>query len=91
MAKSPEHIALGRAIRAIRKKAGLSQFDAAQKSGINRTYLGQIENGNRNPTYATLIWIARTIDVSVSELVRTAEEMARVPNDVTNEPGSPRS
>lgn len=77
--KSPELVALGRAIRDLRKRAGLSQQDAATKSGINRTYIGQVENGRRNPTFATLIWIARTLDVSVSELVRAFEgELARM-------------
>lgn len=72
--KAPELVALGRAVRMLRKGAGLSQFAAAQKSGINRTYLGQVENGRRNPTYSTLVWLAHTLDVTVSELVRTAEE-----------------
>lgn len=93
-AKSPELVALGQAIRDLRNRSGLSQQDAATKSGINRTYLGQVENGRRNPTFATLIWIARTLDISLVELVRALTTSARGCPATTARnrlPGSPKS
>jgi transcriptional regulator with XRE-family HTH domain len=41
---------IGKTLRMLRKKRGLSQQDVAEKSNISRTYISQIERGDRNPS-----------------------------------------
>lgn len=41
---------LGANVKRLRKDRGWSQLELSQKSGIDRNYIGQIENGTCNPT-----------------------------------------
>lgn len=41
---------LGKTVRMLRRKKGLSQQELADKASISRTYLSQIESGACNPT-----------------------------------------
>ena len=47
------------------------------RTGLHRTYLGGIERGERNPTWKTLATIAAGLGVSLSQLVKRAEDEAR--------------
>ena len=38
-------VALGRRVKELRKKASLSQDQAAERAGISGKYLGQVERG----------------------------------------------
>jgi DNA-binding XRE family transcriptional regulator len=44
----------GFAVRARREELGLIQEDLAEKAGIHRTYLSDIERGSRNVSIVTL-------------------------------------
>jgi transcriptional regulator with XRE-family HTH domain len=70
--------ALGAAIR-VRRSAirGLSQERLGEIAGLNRTYVGGIERGLRNPTYRNLVRLAVALDVPLSELVAQAERLER--------------
>jgi transcriptional regulator with XRE-family HTH domain len=57
---------VGSVIRAERKRAGLSQEQLAVISGLDRTYIGGIERGERNPSVLTLYQIAKVLDTNVS-------------------------
>ena len=46
----------------------LSQEEFAFRVGVNRTYLGGIERGERNPSLRNLAAIAKGLGVSLSEL-----------------------
>lgn len=59
---------IGKAIKELRKKAGLNQTELATKVGIQQTALSQIEAGTRNPQQSTLIGIAATLKMSVAGL-----------------------
>lgn len=68
--------ALGTAIRARRSAIlGLSQERLGEMAGLNRTYVGGIERGVRNPTYRNLVRLAVALDVPLSELVAQAERL----------------
>ena len=71
--RSNDHVAFGRAVRSVRLARGLSQEALAAHSGLHRTYIGGIERGERNLSYANLLRLARALDVSASELVARAE------------------
>ncbi|HEX8121992.1 MAG TPA: helix-turn-helix transcriptional regulator [Solirubrobacteraceae bacterium] len=72
--RSQSHAALGRAVRDFRNGQGISQEDLAHRSGMHRTYLGGIERGERNVSYANLKRLARALDVPASQLLARAEE-----------------
>lgn len=43
-------------LKQLRKQAGLTQMELAEKSGISYSYITKLENGvQRNPTYAILM------------------------------------
>ena len=71
--RSPEHAALGRAIRELRSTAALSQEELAHRIGMHRTYLGGIERGERNPSYTNILRIAEALGIAGSALLAAAE------------------
>ena len=73
-ARSQSHAALGRAVRDLRAGRGISQEDLAHLSGMHRTYLGGIERGERNVSYANLKRLAQALEVPASQLLARAEE-----------------
>lgn len=75
--RSPAHAALGNAIREARRRHGFSQDELAAQSTLHRTYLGGIERGERNPSYANLLKLARTLNVDLSKIVLRAEALER--------------
>lgn len=52
----------------LRKEAGMTQEDLAFKAEVDRSYMGFLERGERNPTLAKLIKISQSLKVSLSEL-----------------------
>ena len=72
-ARSQTHAALGRAVRDLRVARGVSQEDLAHLSGMHRTYLGGIERGERNLSYANLKRLSRALGVPASQLLAQAE------------------
>lgn len=74
-ARSEEHAALGLAIRQLRLGAGVSQEAFATRCGLHRTYVGGIERGERNVSFANLLRIAGALGVPVSELLRRYESL----------------
>jgi transcriptional regulator with XRE-family HTH domain len=74
---SPDHSALGRAVRQLREEQGLSQEALAYKVGVHRTYLGGIERGERNVSFANILRIATALHVAPSELFGHYERTVR--------------
>jgi len=60
---------LGRRIRELRCKQGLTQEELAFAAGIDPSYVGGIEIGRRSPSIYCLFSIASVLKVSLSELV----------------------
>ncbi|SKQ80704.1 XRE family transcriptional regulator [Mycobacteroides abscessus subsp. massiliense] len=60
---------IGANIRLRRQKVGLSQGALAERAGIHRTFLNQLENGHRGCTVTVLARLARELDTSTSVLV----------------------
>jgi transcriptional regulator with XRE-family HTH domain len=63
-------IRFGRAVRSRRTSLGVSQEEFADMCGLDRTYIGGIERGERNLALANIEKIARTFEISLSELFR---------------------
>lgn len=60
----------GKAIRQRRHKLGVSQEAFADLCGMDRTYMGGIERGERNVALVNIEKIARALKISLSELFR---------------------
>lgn len=69
--------ALGKAIRQLREKRGMTQEAIAHSAGITTATLGVIERGLSNPTWATAKRIGEALDVSISELAKVSERFER--------------
>jgi transcriptional regulator with XRE-family HTH domain len=61
---------LGENIRRIRREKGLSQESLALVAGLDRSYVGGVERGERNIAVINLKKLAKAIGVGVSELVK---------------------
>jgi len=61
---------LGARIRQFRQKKGWSQEEFADRCGIHRSHMGEIERGNANVTLSTLVIIAQTLSTSAATLLR---------------------
>jgi len=60
----------GKAVRRKRNKLGVSHEELADRCGLDRTYLGGIERGERNVALVNIERIARAFRSSLSELFR---------------------
>ncbi len=58
----------GRRVRELRSQAGYSQERFAAACGLDRTYVGGVERGERNLALRNLQVIARTLKMSLSDL-----------------------
>jgi len=61
-------IQFGKALRERRHKLGVLQEEFADLCGLDRTYVGGIERGERNVALVNIEKIARALKVSLSEL-----------------------
>ena len=63
-------VRFGRVLRARRRKLGVSQEEFADLCGLDRTYVGGIERGERNLGLLNIEKLARALKISLSELFR---------------------
>ncbi len=59
----------GQRVRELRKARGLSQEAFAAECGLDRTYMGGIERGERNLALRNIDLIANTLGMSLSDLM----------------------
>lgn len=65
--------ALGKAIRQLRDKRGMTQEALAHAAGVTVGHLSMIERGHSNPTWSTVRGIAKALDISMSDLAKLAD------------------
>ena len=63
-------VRFGKALRQRRHKLGVSQEEFADMCGLDRTYIGGIERGERNVALVNIEKVARALRISLSELFR---------------------
>jgi transcriptional regulator with XRE-family HTH domain len=61
-----------RRIRELRAARGWSLERLAERSGVSRSMLSEIERGRANPTLAVTLKIARAFEISLDDLVETS-------------------
>lgn len=60
----------GDRVRELRKHEGYSQESFADECGLDRTYMGGIERGERNVALRNIGKIAEALGISIAELMR---------------------
>lgn len=61
---------LGLQIREIRKSKDISQEELAFRAGIDRSYFGGIERGERNISFLTLVKIAISLNCDIAKFTK---------------------
>jgi len=77
-ADDPVVAALGERVKLLRSRAGLTLEDLAAQSKVSRAMISNVERGEKSPTLAIIVRIARGLGVSLSELLGAAPETADV-------------
>lgn len=62
-------LAFGETVRALRAAAGVAQEALALDAGMDRSYLGKVERGERQPSLDMVFRLAAVLDVTPGELV----------------------
>jgi transcriptional regulator with XRE-family HTH domain len=71
-----ELLRLGRRIQAERKILGFSQNGFARDCGLNRSYLGGVERGERNLTFGILCKICSGLHCDIANVTRGIPRMS---------------
>ncbi len=56
-------------LRRNREAKGWSQEEFADRAGIHRTYVSDLERGKRNPTISVVERLARPLEMTASDLL----------------------
>jgi transcriptional regulator with XRE-family HTH domain len=80
-AKSPEHAALGRALRDLRARRGISQEELGYQAGLHRNYVGAYERGEINLSFSVLLRLGHGLDAPLSELILDYEKQRATDSD----------
>jgi transcriptional regulator with XRE-family HTH domain len=60
----------GESLREHRQRAGLSQEKLAAKAGIDRTYVGGAERGERNVALVNIVRLAEALSIPPADLLK---------------------
>jgi transcriptional regulator with XRE-family HTH domain len=72
---TPRQREFGDRIRARRRNLDLSQEALALRAGINRTYIGSLEAGGRNPSLENISRLALALGVDAADLVQGLQKL----------------
>lgn len=67
-------VRFGKRVREHRIAASLSQEEFAERCGLHRTYIGSIERGERNVSLINLAVIAKSLDLSLADLLQGIDQ-----------------
>lgn len=59
----------GKRVKELRLRSRLSQEDFADRAGVDSSYLGKVERGERNPSLGVVARIAKAFDMTLAELL----------------------
>jgi len=69
--------ALGRALRGLRQRAGITQEELGARVGIDPTYISRVEGGRINLRWGTLQRFLRALDATLADLAAEVEQQAQ--------------
>ena len=73
-ARLPVLVAFGQMVRGLRKSQGFSQESFAYYCGLDRSYMGGVERGERNITLANMEIIITALRLKPSEFFATLDD-----------------
>lgn len=73
--------AFGASVRAVRKDAGFTQEGLAAAAGLDRGYVGGVENGRRNISLNAMWKLARAIGVTPAAFFPSTDEQGAADAD----------
>jgi transcriptional regulator with XRE-family HTH domain len=61
--------AFGQVMRETRKKQKMSQMDLHVKSGLDRTFISDLERGIQCPSLVTILRVAKALNIAASTMI----------------------
>jgi transcriptional regulator with XRE-family HTH domain len=80
---------LGKRIHELRVARAWSQEEFAHVSGLHRTYIGQIERGEKNISFGNLVKVSAVLGVTASELLSVLEGGSGTAAEMKGKPSGP--
>lgn len=72
-----DQLILGHALRALRKRAEMTQEQVAEQLGVDPTFIGRLERGQRGAHWRTIRRILAAVDASVSDFASEIDAAER--------------
>jgi transcriptional regulator with XRE-family HTH domain len=72
-----DQLILGRALRALRKQAGITQEHLAERLEVDPTFVGRLERGQRGAHWRTIRRIVAALDMSVGDFAAEIDAAER--------------
>lgn len=73
MTQNQYHRSIGQAIRRYRKKKQWSIEQLAEKANLHHNYVGELERGEKQPSFFTFHKIVFTLDIEVKQFFEQVE------------------
>lgn len=70
MARPDVKVQFGRRLRQLRQGRGLSQEELADNAGLDRSYVGSVERGERNISLESICKLAEALEADPAELLK---------------------
>jgi transcriptional regulator with XRE-family HTH domain len=70
-----DYIALGRALRSLRRAAGLTQAQAAEQASIRSKFVSEVERGNRGLRWHTLLKLLGAYGADLRDLADAIDDV----------------
>jgi transcriptional regulator with XRE-family HTH domain len=83
-------LALGLAVKQRRHELGITQETLANNTDLHQRWISNVENGKRNPSYASLRRLAAGLGLTASELLARAEQIEASGTRALNAPAVAR-
>lgn len=70
-------------LRHLRKEVGLSQEQLAHRAGVDRTFVGKLEQGKHQPSLAVVFALAHAVDKTPEDLIALVRQRISAVNNIT--------
>ena len=64
----------GKRVRSVRRAAKITQEDAAERAQLNAKYLGEIERGEKRPSFEAIMALAKALHISPAAFFQFDQE-----------------
>ena len=61
---------LGENLKKIRTNKNITQTELAEKLGVDKSFVSNLENGKNNPTLSTIASLAQALGVTTKEIIK---------------------